>query len=351
MKIKNVNTSFLPMYYLGRLLGTISVSRRKNNDYEQSFMVSVFTFIASALQIFTIFLGIQHANKQEASRKEGTINLTLYFEPTSTCIFSKRLSILLKSINSLDNEYFSIFSNIHYKGFIFNLLASILYPLLYVIISIIKFLPFGLNLEITKVFFLVNISHFSTISSEAQFVAFCNCLKQRFCALNSKLEDLSKKNCSAGKVTNLLQNTRNAMRITNGNELPNTLETLRKAHVELCTLALYVNSIYGIQLFICAIMSFFQIPLNMYNVIKNKEDSNLSIISNVAWCLSFVLRLFVTLKMCSSTVHERYFLQNFELSYYFILQLALFSRHLLHQKVEFSACGFFTMDMPLFISV
>ncbi|XP_069679232.1 putative gustatory receptor 28b [Periplaneta americana] len=104
-------------------------------------------------------------------------------------------------------------------------------------------------------------------------------------------------------------------------------------------------------------LSFIQIPTNMYTIAEGKESTNYDIALAI-WSTSFILRLFITLKICSSTVNEASRTSVIvESMKYRVLhpdimeELTIFSTHMANEQVKFTSCGLFNMDMPVLISV
>lgn len=140
------------------------------------------------------------------------------------------------------------------------------------------------------------------------------------------------------------------------------IKIFRKVHSSLCEIKEYLNSSFSLQLLTSVAQAFVMITANLYmlfTTLSNTEKNGASDLTYpIVWSLSHITELIFIVVTCTKTskqanqtavVVHKLLAKDCESD--IRNQLKLFSIQLLHRKISFTACGFFTLDMTLLQAV
>nr|CAD7602427.1 unnamed protein product [Timema genevievae] len=327
--------------------------------------------------IYPISVTIFYESRLSQPKEQLDKTLTEMLEPALSCLVGaivhianmlkiKSLPRLLRKIFNVDSKLLFTERKTHSSGFRSGITTFSLYLFLFIAIKRIRVVSLKLHHYHEDLIFLaLDLILLSMFIGETQFITLSYFLKQRFTLVNVKLKALDWETLG-NQNSVMFSGRRHCRRLEEDPISVHTLELLRQAHMRLSDCTTMLSEIYGVQLVVWVAVSFLQIPTSLYKLFEPTEINPWTIIAMVSWCCYFVVRFFVVIKLCSSTSDEAHrsweLVENLkqrslsapimeEVGAKYDGRLNLFARHVSSQKIEFSACGFFNLDMSLMTSV
>ncbi|XP_048506412.1 putative gustatory receptor 28a isoform X2 [Athalia rosae] len=251
-----------------------------------------------------------------------------------------------------------------------------------------------------------NLNNFTSVLAEAQFIAICYLIKSRFEIVNSRLLDIatfcdvrkleyfsspdptelgiifrkagSHLNSKYGPMLRkefLLQGKQRPLLHISDKSIARGIEILRLGHQRLCTVVDEVNYMFQLQLLFSLSGCFLNQLFNMYSFFaggswgwrKNHDlnqphDEALAFLShplnNLSWAIYYVARFVAVVVMASKTtttgknaIIHILNIRRGNMEFATKEELVLFYDHVTSRKVEFSAAGFFNLDIALISSI
>jgi hypothetical protein len=143
---------------------------------------------------------------------------------------------------------------------------------------------------------------------------------------------------------------------------------MKHLHVELHSLTQIINFTFGLQIFLALtwlivintlafhlVAKYISTLSDMHNQIRRNDSEG---ILAIMWAVIASVSLFMISVTCHETIEEA--ATSVSLVHSLLLdpclssdiskELQLFSTQLIHLKIEFSACGFFAINLPFFYS-
>ncbi|XP_075210561.1 putative gustatory receptor 28b [Lycorma delicatula] len=155
---------------------------------------------------------------------------------------------------------------------------------------------------------------------------------------------------------------------TNNNYInPNNIKIAREIHRFLVELSKQVNSYFSVQIIFCTISKIISITFVLFYLLSSSKLEELTLDRLYYWiphlnkallCLTNFLQLVLITFVCVSTAEEASFtgvlvhgLLNSDEHTGLKHDLEIFSQQILHQRITFTAAGFFVLDFTLINAV
>ncbi|XP_072744582.1 gustatory receptor for sugar taste 43a-like [Anoplolepis gracilipes] len=244
-----------------------------------------------------------------------------------------------------------------------------------------------LDIKDTLNYFPVYVMYIVIIMMEVQYTMIVYNVGQRFSRVNKSIENIIK----SGKITNqfredikiagdlqdqglityirqeMMGNTRMFRKskimdstITNdGKNFTDSISQIVTVHASLCDTISLINSAYGVVVLAIIITCLINLIITPYFLIMETDGrlETLFLVVQILWCIFHIWRLLMVVQPAYATTMQgkkTAILVNQLLSASHerkeVKQLEIFLLQLLHRPLEFSACGFFTLDRTLLTS-
>ncbi|KAK9873585.1 hypothetical protein WA026_023141 [Henosepilachna vigintioctopunctata] len=335
--------------------GNLSVEHSKHDFIYHLFFNSLFT-ILGGYTTAAFFMDQENNTKTSISRNKFVILITimilLMFLITSANYFMRmKLSSSLVAFSKIDNVLLRFDMKINYEalrkdnlGLMILMFSSITVRSIILILLI--------NLDVLQSLTII-IAFTVKALTKYQFISFVRQLNIRFMRVNDGLQEIFNRNTNNKIILNQLDQW---------DDLSDQLFIMCRIHYKLCHWLRILNKAFGLQQLTSIAVSVFNILFQayyLYYVLSGREKKTvISIVSPLIWTLDELMEIQFLVSACAETsdnanttpsiLHE---MRNLHYNADLEDNVQSYSLQMLHQKIQFSAMGYFVIDYTLSYSI